>query len=77
MKINIIILSFNLLFIISNCFAQEFQNTLKSTNIQSKIKRDSSSGECIFINSFIGKEESFDCCTYPGITCENNHIIKM
>ncbi len=69
MKMNVI-LFFSLLFIINTCLAE--------SNIkQKKIKRDSASGECAYINSLIGKETSYDCCLYNGIVCENNHITKL
>ena len=74
---NIVLFSLNLLFIINNCLAQEYQNITESINNLSKVKRDSASGECKYINSLIGKEESYDCCNYYGIICENNHIVDM
>ncbi len=77
MKMNKIIFSLHLLFIISNCLAQEHQNITERANNHLKIKRDSASGECKYINKLIGKEESYDCCNYDRITCENNKIIEM
>jgi len=50
---------------------------MKNTNNHLKVKRDSASDECKYINKFIGNEESADCCNYPGIICENGHITKM
>ena len=73
MKMNKIIYFFNLLFIINNCLA----HVMKNTNNHLKVKRDSASDECKYINKFIGNEESTDCCNYPGIICENGHITKM
>jgi len=77
MKMNKIIYFFNLLFIINNCLALEYQNIMEDTNNHFKVKRDFASDECKYINKFIGNEESVDCCNYAGITCENDHIIKM
>jgi len=74
---NIVLFSLNLLFIINNCLAQEYQNITESINNLSKVKRDSASGECKYINSWLGMEESYNCCNFNGITCENNHIITM
>ena len=81
----LIILSIHLFFIIKSVLAQE-----NNINNISKIKRDSASGESKYINSWIGKEESYDCCEYYNdyydelnfrfyshIDCENNHIIRM
>jgi len=33
--------------------------------------------ECKYINSFIGKEESFDCCSNDNIVCKDNHITEI
>ena len=75
---NIIILTINLLFIIKNSFAHIYQNTTDSSNnIHLRIKRDSISNECQYINSLLKKEESYNCCNHPGITCENDHIVSM
>jgi len=74
---NIVILTVILLFIIKNSLAQKYSNNIKNNNNHFKIKRDSASGECKYINSLIGKEESYDCCNYYGIICENNHIVDM
>jgi len=76
MKMDIIIFFFNLLFIINNCFAHEYQNIVENTNNHLKVKRDSASGECKYINKFIGNE-SDECCNFAGITCVNGHITKM
>ena len=77
MKINIIFYFLSLLFIINNCLAQEYQKIIESNNNQTKIKRDSASGECEYINNLIRKEATYDCCFYEGIVCENNHIKRM
>jgi len=35
------------------------------------------SNECKYINSFIKKDDSFNCCELDGITCENDHITEL
>jgi len=77
MKMDIIIFFFNLLFIINNCLAHENQNIMENTDNHLKVKRDFISDECQYINKFIGNEESADCCNFPGITCQDGHIIIM
>ena len=58
-------------------FSSKKQNSIESINNPSKIKRDLGSEECKYINKLIKKEESYNCCTYDGITCENNHITSL
>jgi len=74
---DIIIFFLNLLFIINNCLAHEYQNIMENTNNHLKVKRDSASDECKYINKFIGNEKKADCCKNAGIVCENGHITKM
>ena len=33
--------------------------------------------ECQFINSILGQDKSYDCCSHTGITCSNEHITEM
>ena len=74
---NIVIFFINLFFIINNCLAHEYRNITESTNNLLKVKRDFINDECQYINKFIGNEESADCCNFPGITCQDGHIIIM
>jgi len=62
----------NFLIIVKSILAH---NNIENINI--KYRRDSASGECSHINSFIGQADTYDCCSIKGITCENNHITKM
>jgi len=39
--------------------------------------QDSASGECQYINNWLGNENSEDCCTVFSIICEHNHITEM
>jgi len=45
--------------------------------VHSKSKRAETSDECKYINSMLGEDETYDCCNYDGIECENGNIIKM
>ena len=64
-----------LLVVLSTTFAKNIIN--KRDGINSKSKRAETSKECKYINSMLEKDESYNCCTYKGITCENGHITKM
>jgi len=81
MKMKSVISNLNLLLIINSCLAQKKkQNITESINNPSKIKRDlgiENVEECKYINKLINKEESYNCCTYDGIFCQNNLITKM
>ena len=80
MRMKLKILNLSLLFVINSCLAQKKQNIIKSINNPSKIKRDlgiENVEECKYINKLINKEESYNCCTYDGIFCQNNLITKM
>eukprot|EP00833_Pecoramyces_ruminatium_P003900 jgi/Orpsp1_1/1177932/evm.model.c7180000063399.1 len=33
--------------------------------------------ECEPVNKLLGKDPSFDCCSYNGITCTDGHVIKI
>jgi len=33
--------------------------------------------ECEYINNLFDMEETYNCCMKSGITCSNNHIIKL
>ncbi|OUM66442.1 hypothetical protein PIROE2DRAFT_6275 [Piromyces sp. E2] len=59
-------------------------NTTFEKNIQYLNRRDEginlkneTSNECQYINSILKKNESYNCCQYNGITCENGHITKI
>jgi len=77
MRMKLKILNLSLLFVINSCLAQKKQNIIKSINNPSKIKRDLGIEECKYINKLINQEESYNCCSFGGITCEDNHITKM
>jgi len=40
-------------------------------------KNSGNSEECKYINSIIGKEESYNCCEKHGIICKDGHIIEL
>jgi len=64
-------------FLVVTCTATK--NLHKFANKPNKrvSKRDSSIDECKIINSLLGQNESFNCCEYDGIYCEQGHIIAM
>jgi len=64
-----------LLVVLSTTFAKNIVN--KRGEVNSKSKRAETSDECKYINSMLGKVESYNCCNYNGITCENEHITNM
>jgi len=64
-----------LLIVFCTTFAKSIVN--KKNGVNSKSKRVVTSNECKYINSLLGEGESYNCCIYNGIECENGHIIKM
>ena len=64
-----------LLVVLGTTFAKNVVN--KRNGVNSKSKRAETSDECKYINSLLGEGESYNCCIYNGIECENGHIIKM
>ena len=64
-----------LLVVFCTTFAKNIIN--KRDGVNSKSKRAETSDECKYINSMLGEGESYNCCNYDGITCENGHITKM
>jgi len=46
-------------------------------NDETITKRSERVDECKYVNSILQKEESYNCCEYKGIICENDHIIKL
>jgi len=67
-----------LLVVLATTFAKNIVN--KRAGVNSKSKRDATSDECKYINSWLGKDESFNCCYYDGknnIICNNGHITEM
>jgi len=58
-------------------FAYKIPNLHNETE-RVKTKRSEISDECKYINySLWKKDESYNCCDYYGITCENGHITKL
>jgi len=51
----------------------------KRDGVNSKSKRANTSNECKYINSMLGKDESYNCCNfnYGEIECQNGHITRM
>jgi len=64
-----------LLVVLSTTFAKNIVN--KRGGVNSKSKRAETSKECKYINSWLGETESYNCCNYDEITCENGHITEM
>ena len=64
-----------LLVVLGTTFAKSTVN--KRDGVNSKSKRTETSSECKYINSMLGKAESYNCCNNDGIECENDHITKM
>jgi len=34
-------------------------------------------GECDPVHTLLNSNKSENCCSYEGVTCQNNHIISM
>jgi len=66
-----------LLLIVKSNLAHPYQNNDENVDMNSKLNSDSASGECQYINSWLGKDASYDCCNEEEVTCENNHITKL
>jgi len=69
-----------LLVVLGTTFTKSIIN--KRDGVNSKTKRAETSDECKYINSMLGKSESYNCCDYDSdsggsITCENGYIIKL
>jgi len=69
-----------LLVVLGTTFAKSVIN--KRDGVNSKSKRAETSDECKYINSMLGKAESYNCCNYENdsggsIKCENGHITIM
>jgi len=47
----------------------------KREGVKLKLKRAETSDECKYINSILGKKESYNCCE-DSVKCENGHITK-
>ena len=65
-----------LLVVLGTTFAKSTVNK-RDEEVNSKSKRDETSDECKYINSWIEKDESYNCCNHNRITCENGHITEM
>jgi len=65
-----------LLVVLGTTFAKSTVNK-RDEEVNSKSKQDETSDECKYINSWFGKAESYNCCNYGGITCENGHITRL
>jgi len=73
------------IYILFNIFLLTLCTTTLGRNIQYinnkfeeiKTKRSESSDECSYINSLLGKDETYNCCEENGITCENGFIVNM
>ncbi|OUM63062.1 hypothetical protein PIROE2DRAFT_10470 [Piromyces sp. E2] len=65
-------MAINLLSDIKENFNEKYLN-----NESTGIAYDSASGECKYINRWLGKKENSDCCFIDGITCEDNHITRF
>jgi len=74
-----------LLVVLYTANAYNIQKINKKDKVNSKSKRAETSNECKYINSMIGKDESYNCCEYEfrehkevfRITCQNGHVTKM
>ena len=68
-----------LLVVLGITFAESIVN--KRDRMNSKSKRAETSDECKYINSWLGEDESYDCCDYDdlrgGVLCENGHITML
>jgi len=64
-----------LLVVLGTTFANNIAN--KQDGVNSKSKRADTSDECKYINSLLGEDDSYNCCNYGGITCEDGHITNM
>ena len=66
-----------LLVVLNTTFAKSTVN--KRDGVNSKSKRAGISDECKYINSMLGKVESYNCCNfnYGEIECQNGHITRM
>jgi len=64
-----------LLVVLGITFAKNIVN--KRDGVNSKSKRAETSDECKYINNLLGEDESYNCCNYNGIKCENGHITEM
>jgi len=68
-----------LLVVLGTTFATSTVNK-RDEKVNSKSKRDETSDECKYINSWLGEDESYNCCEYyffDGVYCENGHITSM
>jgi len=65
-----------LLVVLGSVYAKNTVNKRDGV-VNLKSKRDEVSDECKYINSMLGKDESYDCCKHSGIYCENGHITEM
>jgi len=64
-----------LLVVLNTTFAKSTVN--KRDGVNSKSKRAGISDECKYINSWLGEDDSYNCCNNDEITCENSHITQM
>jgi len=58
-------------------FAKNIQDINKRNGVKSKSKRAETSSECKYINSILGKDDSYNCCGYEGIKCVNGQVIEL
>jgi len=54
-----------------------FAKNSQDVGIKSKRDQIQTSEECKYINSLLGEEESYNCCDYPGVICQDGHIILI
>jgi len=67
----------HLISICSTLILTIFAKNSQDVGIKTKRDQNQTSEECKYINSYIGYEESYNCCNFYKITCENGHIVKL